>query len=129
MDKRLKDLRAKSYSKKVWDDIDLPYKEDYNDVIGQAVDFFKTESKLVYPAKSFFVAIVYAKCMEKWFGVDFITALSDKELLPDDKFYIPYRWARYVYDSIILAIGDIWQYKSIAKTVSYFKQEFCIETC
>jgi len=34
MDKRLKDLRVKSYSKKVWDDIDLPYKEDYNDVIG-----------------------------------------------------------------------------------------------
>jgi len=46
--------------------------------------------------------------MEKWFDIDFITALSDKELLPDDKFYIPYGWARYVYDSIILAIGDIW---------------------
>lgn len=57
-----------------------------DNVEDQVVDFFLTESELIYPAKSYFVAIVYAKCLEKYFGGSFFEYLNDPELLPDDTY-------------------------------------------
>lgn len=96
-------------------------------LIEQIIEFFKIESKLIYPAKSYFVAIIYAKCMERFFKQDFYSCLSDVELLPDDESFIPYQYSSYIYDRVLRDIGDIWQYPSINKTVEYFKQEFLIE--
>lgn len=96
-------------------------------LIEQIIEFFKTESKLIYPAKSYFVAIIYAKCMEKYFKQDFYSCLNDVELLPDDESFIPYQYSSYIYDKVLRDVGDIWQYSSIYKTVEYFKQEFLVK--
>lgn len=126
MRKEIVERRKLSYLINEWDDVNLNYTETWSNIIDQVICFFQTESKLIYPAKSYFVAIVYAKCMEKYFNVNFYDALNDNELLPDDKFFIPYYKDKLTYDKIIANIGNIWQYDSINKTVGYFKKEFLI---
>lgn len=125
----LKEKRKLSYLIHQFDDYNLPYSRQSlskTKLIKQIVNFFKTESQLIYPAKSYFVAIVYAKCLEKYFKQDFYQSLDDIELLPDDPSFIPYNMSKKVYDLVLQEIGDIWKYKSIEKTVDYFKQEFLI---
>lgn len=124
--KDLNDRRELAYLINEWDDKNLPHTIRYDNLIQQVVNFFKTESKLVYPAKSYFVAIVYAKCLEKYFNIPFYEALDYKDLLVDDKFFVPYSKDKDTYDIILGKIGDIFQYISIEKTVNYFKQEFIV---
>lgn len=129
MNKTLLEKRQLSYLLHEWDDINLPYTVNYRNVPNQVIKFFKTESKLVYPAKTIFVAIVYAKCLEEFFKVPFYEALDDDDLLPDDKYFKDYKYSKYKkeYDKILLKIGNIWQYDSILKTINYFKKEFLID--
>lgn len=126
MDEKLLQKRKLSYLMNNWDDINLPYIINEENISEQVINFFKTESKLVYPAKSYFVAIVYAKCLEKYFGVPFLESLNDKELLFDDRWFKTYNESKNIYDKIIDNIGNIWYYSSINKTVDYFKKEFLI---
>ena len=63
--------------------------------------FFETKSKLIYPAKSYFVAIVYARLLEQYFSIPFLKALNLNDLLPDDEWYIPYLKDKNVYDIIL----------------------------
>ena len=126
MKEELKAKRKLSYLLNIWDDVNLPYIFNNDNVEDQVVDFFLTESELIYPAKSYFVAIVYAKCLEKYFGGSFFEYLNDPELLPDDTYFKVYSQDKSTYDYIINRIGDIWQYPSICKTVNYFKKEFLI---
>lgn len=126
MKEELKAKRKLSYLLNIWDDVNLPYIFNNDNVEDQVVDFFLTESELIYPAKSYFVAIVYARCLEKYFGGSFFEYLNDPELLPDDTYFKIYSQDKSTYDNIINRIGDIWQYPSICKTVNYFKKEFLI---
>lgn len=126
MKEELKAKRKLSYLLNIWDDVNLPYIFNNDNVEDQVVDFFLTESELIYPAKSYFVAIIYAKCLEKYFGGSFFEYLNDPELLPDDTYFKVYSQDKSTYDNIINRIGDIWQYPSICKTVNYFKKEFLI---
>lgn len=126
MKEELKAKRKLSYLLNIWDDVNLPYIFNNDNVEDQVVNFFLTESELIYPAKSYFVAIVYAKCLEKYFGGNFFEYLNDPELLPDDTYFKVYSQDKSTYDNIINRIGDIWQYPSICKTVNYFKKEFLI---
>ncbi len=126
MKEELKAKRKLSYLLNIWDDVNLPYIFNNDNVEDQVVNFFLTESELIYPAKSYFVAIVYAKCLEKYFGGSFFEYLNDPELLPDDTYFKIYSQNKSTYDNIINRIGDIWQYPSICKTVNYFKKEFLI---
>lgn len=126
MKEELKAKRKLSYLLNIWDDVNLPYIFNNDNVEDQVVDFFLTESELIYPAKSYFVAIVYAKCLEKYFGGSFFEYLNDPELLPDDTYFKIYSQNKSTYDNIINRIGNIWQYPSICKTVNYFKKEFLI---
>lgn len=126
MKEELKAKRKLSYLLNIWDDVNLPYIFNNDNVEDQVVNFFLTESELIYPAKSYFVAIVYAKCLEKYFGGNFFEYLNDSELLPDDTYFKIYSQDKSTYDNIINRIGDIWQYPSICKTVNYFKKEFLI---
>lgn len=125
-----KERRKLSYLMHEFDDVGLPYsyvKLSDEELVDMVVNFFKTESLLVYPAKSYFVAIVYAHCLEKYFGENFYKVLNDKELLFDDKYFIPYEDDKFVYDRIIMQLEEIDQYKSIEKTVNYFKEEMLLE--
>lgn len=126
MKEELKAKRKLSYLLNIWDDVNLPYIFNNDNVEDQVVNFFLTESELIYPAKSYFVAIVYAKCLEKYFGGSFFEYLNDPELLPDDTYFKVYSQDKSTYDNIINRIGNIWQYPSICKTVNYFKKEFLI---
>ena len=96
------------------------------ELVNEIVDFFISGSKLIYPAKSYFVAIVYAKLLEEHFDENFYDCLSDKELLPDDYFFVPYNRNRNVYNTVLSKIGDPLEYKAAEKTKEYFYQEFLL---
>ena len=97
------------------------------ELVNEIVDFFISGSKLIYPAKSYFVAIVYAKLLEEHFDENFYDCLSDKELLPDDYFFVPYNRNRNVYNAVLSKIGDPLGYKTAEKTKEYFYQEFLLD--
>ena len=126
-----KNRRKLSYLYNDFDDINLPYTvRAYNSdeaLVKEIVSFFINGSELIYPAKSYFVALVYAKLLEKYFGVDFYTALEDKELLPDDIFFVTYNNSREIYDSVLKIIGNPLDYEAAEKTKKYFYQEFMID--
>jgi len=129
MKQYLKNLRKQSYLMNIWDDIDLPYTENYINIVDQIINFFKTESYLIYPAKAYFVAIVYAKCMEKYFNENFYEMLNDPDLLPDNKYFITYEKDKNTYDSVLVLLKkDILDYPSTQKTENYFKKEFLVGT-
>ena len=124
-----KERRKVSYLINTFDDIDLDYiyiKQSKEDLIKLIIKFFNTKSLLIYPAKSYFVAIVYAKCIEKYFHINFYDALNDEELLPDDKYFKTYNESKDIYDKVLESIDNIYKYDSIDKTVKYFKQEYLI---
>ena len=127
-----RERRILSYAMHEFDDLNLPYEERYGSdesVIETVVDFFKTESTLVYPAKSYFVAIVYAKMLEKHFCIDFLEALDEDDLLPDDKWFKPYHESKEMYDAILdKLLGNILDMPSTEKTKTYFREEFLIGT-
>ena len=97
------------------------------ELVNEIVDFFISGSKLIYPAKSYFVAIVYAKLLEEHFDENFYDCLSDKELLPDDYFFVPYNRNRNVYNAVLSKIGDPLGYKAAENTKEYFYQEFLLD--
>ena len=96
------------------------------ELVNEIVDFFISGSKLIYPAKSYFVAIVYAKLLEEYFNENFYDCLNDKELLPDDYFFVPYNRNRNVYNAVLSRIGDPLEYKAAEKSKEYFYQEFLL---
>ena len=123
------DRRKLSYLMHEFDDINLPYEYvicNNQELVDMVIKFFKTESQLIYPAKSYFVAIVYAYYIAKYFKEDFYSVLNNEDLLPDDMYFVPYKVTAAIYDKILYGIGDIKQYESIKKTLQYFKQEFLI---
>lgn len=116
-----------------------PKKDDYNlpsihitepdeQLILRIVTFFYYGSELIYPAKSYFVAIIYAKLLEKYFEEPFYESLSNSNLLPDDKYFVPYTKATHIYDKVLEKIGNPLSYPSTQKTISYFKEEYLIGT-
>lgn len=115
-----------------FDDIDLDYKEEYIDdehLIETIVNFFETESQLIYPAKSYFVAIVYAKMLEAYFDIPFYEALNTEDLLIDDVYFRRYKDHQCIYDKVLKAIPENFlELPSTEKTRKYFLQEFLIGT-
>ena len=97
------------------------------ELVNEIVDFFISGSKLIYPAKSYFVAIVYAKLLECYFNENFYDCLDDEGLLPDDSFFVPYNRNRNVYNAVLSKIGDPLEYKAAEKTKEYFYQEFLLD--
>ena len=131
MDKRIRQRRELSYMFHVWDDNQKSLNvidADDDMTVTAVIHYFKTKSEVIQPFKAYFSAIVYAACMEKYFGVSFYEALSDRELMFDTSTFVPYNENPRVYERILDAIGDIWQYESIQSTVDYFKQEFLVES-
>lgn len=124
-----RERRKLSYLIHDFDDYNLPYEYNEKEIIKTVISFFLTESKLIYPAKSYFVAIVYARMMEIYFDIPFYSALNIDDLLIEDNYFIPYRKAKEIYDAIIKKTGiNIEKYSSSKKTINYFKEEFLIGT-
>ncbi len=108
---------------------------DSKEIIDHAVDYFIVPCpELIYPSKSYAVAILYAHLLEIKFQDSFYESLNDPELFcGNDKFFVCYRDDQKIYDEILNRIGygsnfilklDLPQ---IAKTVKYFEQEFSFD--
>lgn len=89
-----------------------------------AREFFKSGSELVYPAKSYYVAIIYAWLLSQWFGQDFFKALDYEDLLPDDVFFKRLSQDRETYMEILSGL-DIAS-SQIQKTKKFFLEQFLI---
>ena len=83
-----------------------PYIIQSDDLVKDIIEYFSIQSNiLIYPAKSYAVAIIYAKLLEKYFNEDFYEVLNDPDLLyGNDQFFIKYSDASNIYDEVISSI-------------------------
>ena len=101
---------------------------------GQIGSYFMWQWEiLIYPEKSYAVAMVYAKLLEKYFGENFYEVLDDQDLLLGDKFFVRYSHNKTVYDTLIGIVTkyDKWDFENsqipqVLATVDYFKTEFSV---
>lgn len=61
----------------------------------------------IYPAKSYFVAILYSYWISEDFGDDFYEVLDDPDLLPGDPYFVPYGSDKAIYDEILSQVEYI----------------------
>ena len=95
--KEIQEKRKLSYLFKEFDDTNLArivlnFATD-DEIADSVIEFFVEGSALVYPPKSYFVAIVYAACMLKYFPEhfkDIVEPLKCVYLLDNDDFFSPY---------------------------------------
>ena len=105
-----------------------------DEIADRVIEFFVGGSALVYPPKSYFVAIVYAACMLKYVPEhfnDIVEPLKCVDLLDNDDFFSPYmsRTAP-IYNKVLQWLEreriEILDYASTMKTHDYFREEFLI---
>ena len=137
--KEIQEKRKLSYLFKEFDDTNLArivlnFATD-DEIADSVIEFFVEGSALVYPPKSYFVAIVYAACMLKYFPEhfkDIVEPLKCVDLLDNDDFFRPYisRTAP-IYNKVLQWLErertEILDYASTMKTHNYFRAEFLIE--
>lgn len=69
--------------------------------------FLNDPDVLMYPAKSYFVAIIYSKLLCDHFGEEFYEVLNDKDLLyGNDPHFVPYKQAEHIYDSVLSMLKE-----------------------
>lgn len=109
----------------------MPWEES-PEIVNNALNYFK-ENKfpLIYPAKSYAVAIIYATLIEQVYGYPLRDTLSDPELfLGQDDFYVTYDQDPVNYETIIEGLEEIpdWLNSGWApQTVKYFYAECTAE--
>ncbi|MEE2671828.1 MAG: hypothetical protein VYA54_08960 [Bdellovibrionota bacterium] len=102
------------------------------ELVKYACQYFVEDSKVIFPAKSYAVAVIYAKLISKYFNEDFFDVLGDQDLfIGTDKFFRPYNEQKEVYNQIVdfLIQHDLVNFEEsnisqVLKTVDYFKAEF-----
>ena len=106
-----------------------------DEIADQVIEFFVEGSALIYPPKSYFVAIVYAACMLKYFPEhfkDIVEPLKCVDLLDKDDFFHPYfSKTCNIYNKVLQWLErervEILNYESTKSTHNYFRAEFLIE--
>lgn len=101
-------------------------------LIKQVVEYFSViPEKVIYPAKSYMVAIVYARLLRDHFGEDFYEALDDQDLLyGNDPHFVPYSKHKSVYDAVLAQVGVDFDLSKgeIPDVANYFREEFILES-
>lgn len=136
--KEIREKRNLAYLFKEFDDMNLErtvlnFDKD-GEIADHVIEFFVEGSALVYPPKSYFVAIVYAACMMKYFPQyfnDITDPLRCYDLLDKDDFFRPYSsHTCEIYNKVLQWLEkerkDILSYESTDKTHNYFRAEFLI---
>lgn len=135
-----RERRKFSYLMHDFDDWRLPEGEGEKTaggIIKQTLDFFAHGSLLLYPAKSYFVAIIYGWLLHKHFGEPFPEVLTQPDLLVDDIYFQhdDGGLSHEIYASIIIALEEtygsmenVMKLSSVQKTIAYFEEEFLIGT-
>jgi len=99
-------------------------------IIDGAMTYFTEASfPLIYPGKSYAVAIVYATKIEEWYGIPMRAVLNDPDLLPDDDHFVTYEHSPMVYEALISRLNEMpdWLNQGwVPKTVEYARLE-CTE--
>jgi hypothetical protein len=74
-----------------------------DDILTNALRYFNDDTiGFVYPAKSYVVAICYARWLNEMYGIDVYQLMDDPDLLfGNDPYFIPYSQAKSTYDAII----------------------------
>lgn len=102
-------------------------------IFNYAVKYFSEECpELIYPAKSYCVAIIYSHLLSFYFNEDFYYLLNDEDLLcGNDPYFAPYKNEQVLYDKIIskLKISEKGFYlnlnlSQVKATFDYFVEEF-----
>ncbi len=110
------------------DDLSLYTVEINDDIVGNAVKYFTTtELGWVYPAKSYVVAICYARWLNEYFSEDFYDALNDPDLLySNDPYFVPYEKDKDTYNKIMDIVKfDFDETAGIVPDIKeYFLKEF-----
>jgi len=101
----------------------MEFVED-EELVDNALKYFESATfPLIYPAKSYAVAIIYAFKLKELYGLDIYTVLDDADLfLGQDEYFVPYSQDPATYDAIIekLEKVDNWLEKGWApKSVQY----------
>jgi hypothetical protein len=102
-----------------------------NDIVLHAVEYFtKRDIGWIYPAKSYMVAICYARWLAKEFGGRPLEYLEDPNLLyGNDPYFVQYSTDPLSYHQILNTIGG-WEFDESSGMVpdvyGYFKEEFMI---
>ncbi len=105
------------------------------ELIGHITAYFRVEQKdLIYPAKSYCVAIIYALLLEEYFGEDFYHTLNDPELFQNtDQYFLPYSQNKEIYDQVLLQLKEEGTFPQlnleldqVQTTVNCFKDEFFV---
>jgi hypothetical protein len=103
------------------------------DLIKRIVAYFKYPSDdLVYPAKSYSVALIYASLLEEYFEISLLDSLADLNLFQGtDRFFKSYDLDKAVYDSALRLLTEEGLLRSlrtelpqIKETVRCFHEEF-----
>ena len=136
--KEIQEKRKLSYLFKEFDDtnvarIVLNFATD-DEIADSVIGFFVEGSALVYPPKSYFVAIIYAACMLKYVPEhfkDIVEPLKCVDLLDNDDFFSPYMSKTApIYNKVLQWLEreriEILDYASTEKTHNYFREEFLI---
>jgi len=108
-------------------------KPSKNDIVNYAIKYFNEDlNELIYPAKSFSVAIIYSYLLQKELSEKFYDCLSDPDLFcGNDMYFRTYSEEREIYDEIIESI-QLWsdgfslntELFQVKKTMDYFLLEF-----
>jgi len=137
--KEILEKRELAYLFKEFDDMNLERtilnSVTDDEIADQVIEFFVEGSALVYPAKSYFVAIVYAACMLKYFPEQFkdlVEPLRCFDLLDKDDFFRPYSsHTSVIYNKVLDWLEhrrvEILDYPSTNKTHNYFRAEFLVD--
>lgn len=96
------------------------------DTVGVAIQYFnRADLGWIYPAKSYMVAICYARWLCEEFDEPFFSALNDPDLLPDDPYFVPYEADPETYDKILAHVGlDFPMTGVVPDARRYFDEEF-----
>ena len=113
------------------DDLSLHTVEINENVVESAVRYFLENTQgWVYPAKSYVVAICYARCLSEEYNENFYDLLNDPSLLyGNDPYFKIYSQDPESYHKIINAVGlDFDENKGIIADVKkYYREEFGYE--
>lgn len=80
-----------------------------SELVENALHYFKEATfPLIYPAKSYAVAIIYAYKLNEIYGIDKYDVLDDADLfLGQDPYFVPYSQNPEVYDAIMERLEEI----------------------
>ena len=107
-------------------EVDIRWEPD--NIVDLALMHFKEYvDEWIYPAKSYVVAICYAKWISQDFNEFFYDVLNDEELLfGNDPHFVPYFKSKKIYDDILDQLNFDMELGMVPDIYQYYKEEMLI---